>query len=148
VRGLGTVLNIVAILVGSTIGSLLGSRLPKRTADTITDGIGLIVLVVAALNIVAIRDPALQTAVGTGALLIVLGAVILGGLIGSLASLETRFEGVGDWLAKTAHNRVSWKASSPPAFYSSSAPSESSVPSPTGSVMASTNSPSKPCSTA
>jgi uncharacterized membrane protein YqgA involved in biofilm formation len=100
VRGLGTVLNIVAILVGSTIGSLLGSRLPKRTADTITDGIGLIVLVVAAFNIVAIRDAALQAAVGTGALLIVLGAVILGGLIGSLASLETRFEGVGDWLRR------------------------------------------------
>jgi uncharacterized membrane protein YeaQ/YmgE (transglycosylase-associated protein family) len=94
VRGLGTVLNIVAILVGSTIGSLLGSRLPKRTADTITDGIGLIVLVVAAFNIVAIRDAALQAAVGTGALLIVLGAVILGGLIGSLASLETRFEAI------------------------------------------------------
>lgn len=97
-HGLGTLLNVAAILVGATIGTLLGERLPQRTADTITDGIGLIVLVVAALNVVAVRDAGLVAVAGSGALLVVLGAVIIGGLIGSLLRLERRFEDLGDWL--------------------------------------------------
>ena len=99
-RGLGTLLNVVAILLGSLIGALLGERLPQRTADTITDAMGLIVLVVAGLNVVAVRDPALHAAVGTAALLVVLGAVVIGGLIGSLANLEGRLEGLGGWLRR------------------------------------------------
>jgi len=99
-RGLGTLLNVGAILLGSGIGTLLGERLPQRTADTITDGIGLIVLVVAALNIVAVRDEGFTAAVGSSAILVVLGAVVLGGITGSLANLEARTEGLGAWLKR------------------------------------------------
>ena len=34
-RGLGTVLNVVAIAVGASIGTLLGGRLPERLRDTL-----------------------------------------------------------------------------------------------------------------
>ncbi len=88
-----------AILIGSGIGVAVGSRLPERTRDLITSALGLVVLVVAALNIVALTDSAWRADVGEAApLLIVLGSVVLGGVIGSLARIEDRLEGIGGWL--------------------------------------------------
>lgn len=97
--GLGTILNIVTILIGSVLGVLLGHRLPERTRVTVTDALGLVTLVIAGLNVVAINDPAFTDAVGTAApLLIVLGALLIGGIAGSLLRVESRLEGVGRWL--------------------------------------------------
>jgi uncharacterized protein len=101
VVGLGTLINMGAILVGSAIGVALGSRLPDRTRDLITSALGLVTLVVAALNVVAITDVEWQGDVGASApLLIVLGSVVIGGVIGSLLRIEQRLEGVGGWLQR------------------------------------------------
>lgn len=99
--GLGTLINMGAILVGSAVGVALGSRLPERTRDLITSALGLVTLVVAALNVVAITDVDWQADVGSSApLLIVLGSVVIGGVIGSLLRIESRLEGVGGWLQR------------------------------------------------
>ncbi len=97
--GLGTVINVAAILVGASIGVLLGHRLPERTRDTVTDALGLITLVIGGLNVVALRDEEFVLAVGSGVtLLIVLGALLIGGITGSLLSIEARLEQFGGWL--------------------------------------------------
>lgn len=99
--GLGTLINMGAILVGSAVGVALGSRLPERTRDLITSALGLVTLVVAALNVIAITDVDWQADVGSSApLLIVLGSVVIGGVIGSLLRIESRLEGVGGWLQR------------------------------------------------
>jgi uncharacterized membrane protein YqgA involved in biofilm formation len=99
VAGTGTLINVIAILVGSSLGVLIGHRLPKRTRDVVTDALGLVTLVVGALNIVAIRDDAFVAAVGAAwTLLVVLGALVIGGVAGSLLRVEDRLEGVGGWL--------------------------------------------------
>lgn len=90
---------MAAIIVGSGIGVLAGSRLPDRTRDLITQGLGLVVLVVAALNIAALFDADWIADVGSSApILIVLAAVVIGGVIGSLLRIEQRLEGLGGWL--------------------------------------------------
>ena len=61
--GLGTVINVAAILVGASIGVLLGHRLPQRTRDTVTDALGLVTLVIGGLNVVALQDQAFVDAV-------------------------------------------------------------------------------------
>ena len=94
--GLGTALNIVAILVGSAIGVALGHRLPQRTRHVVTDGLGLITLLVAALSAAAILAPEVSEAVGSAGVLIVLGSVLIGGIVGSLLRIEERLEGVGE----------------------------------------------------
>lgn len=95
-RGLGTVVNVVTVLVGSGLGVLLGHRLPTRTRAVVTDALGLVTLLVAALSAKAVTAGALRDAVGSSApVLIVLGSMLLGGIVGSLLRIEERLEGLG-----------------------------------------------------
>ncbi len=105
VIGLGTIINIVAILVGSAIGVALGHRLPQRTRDVVTDGLGLVVLLVAALSAAAVLDPAVRAEVGAAGVLIVLGSVLIGGILGSLLQIEARLEGVGEAIRRRLDGR-------------------------------------------
>lgn len=99
--GTGTLVNVVAILVGSAIGVALGDRLPERTRQVVTDGLGLVVLLVAALSASAVLDPELRAATPSGApVLIVLGSLLVGSIVGSLLRLESRLEGLGSWLRR------------------------------------------------
>jgi uncharacterized protein len=101
VRGTGTLLNMAAILVGSGLGVALRGRLPARTRSTVTDALGLVTLVIGGLNLAALADPDFTAAVGdSGTLLIVLGALLVGGIGGSLLSLEARLEATGGWLQR------------------------------------------------
>lgn len=94
--GLGTVLNVVTVLVGSAAGVAFGARLPERTTRLVTDALGLVTLVVGALNVAALQDADFAAAVGGGAtLLVVLGALLAGGIAGSFARIEHRLEGLG-----------------------------------------------------
>ncbi len=98
-RGAGTVVNVATVLVGSGLGVLLGHRLPQRTREVVTDALGLVTLLVAALSALAVTDAALADAVGTSApVLIVLGSLLVGGIAGSLLSIEARLENFGAWL--------------------------------------------------
>ena len=97
--GVGTVVNVVTVLVGSVLGLLLGARLPTRTRDTVTDALGLVTLLIGALSAAEVTSAALSGAVGSAApVLIVLGSLLLGGIAGSLLDIEARLEGFGDWL--------------------------------------------------
>ena len=97
--GIGTIVNVMAVLVGSSVGLLLGARLPTRTRDTVTDALGLVTLLIGALSAAEVGSAALAGAVGSAApVLIVLGALLLGGIAGSLLDIEARLEGFGGWL--------------------------------------------------
>ncbi|CAN5501603.1 DUF554 domain-containing protein [soil metagenome] len=89
------------MLVGAALGRVLGNRLPVRTRDLVTDGLGLVTLLIAGTSAMAVLDPALADEVGDSApMLIVLGSVLLGGIIGSLLRLESRVEGLGALLQR------------------------------------------------
>jgi uncharacterized membrane protein YqgA involved in biofilm formation len=97
--GIGTAVNVLAVLVGSAIGVLVGNRLPIRTRELVTDGLGLVTLLIATTSAMAVLDEDLEEYVGTSApMLIVLGSVLVGGIVGSLLRLELRLEGLGGWL--------------------------------------------------
>lgn len=105
--GLGTVINVVVILLGSTIGVLLGHRLPERTRDVVTDGLGLLVLLVAALSAAAVLDPSVAPDVGAAGVLIVLGSLLIGGICGSLLRIEQRLEDLGEGIRVGLARRAS-----------------------------------------
>ena len=111
VRGAGTLLNMAAIVVGSGAGVLLGGRLPERTRSTVTDALGLVTLVIGGLNLAALSDDAFTDAVGdSGTLLVVLGALLVGGITGSLLQLEARLEATGAWLQRRLSREGSGEA--------------------------------------
>jgi hypothetical protein len=73
----------------------------------VTDGLGLVTLLIAALSAASISDPAWSEAVGDSApMLIVLGSLLTGGIIGSLLRIEDRLEGFGSWLQGRLHARA------------------------------------------
>jgi uncharacterized membrane protein YqgA involved in biofilm formation len=97
--GVGTLVNVATVLVGSSIGVLTGHRLSERTRDVVTDGLGLMTLLVAALSAASISDRAWHAKVGDSApVLIVLGSLVLGGVVGSIIGIEDALEGFGGWL--------------------------------------------------
>ena len=97
--GIGTLVNVATVLVGSAIGVLTGHRLTEKTREVVTDGLGLTTLLVAGLSAAAINDPAFHDAVGDSApVLIVLGALVIGGVVGSIIGIEDALESFGAWL--------------------------------------------------
>lgn len=99
--GIGTAINAAAVLLGSTLGVLVGHRLPLRTRKVVTDALGLVTLLIAASSALAVADTSLSDAVGDSApMLIVLGALLVGAILGSLARIEDRLEGLGDTLQR------------------------------------------------
>lgn len=99
--GAGTVLNVALILAGSLIGLLLGARLPERTRTVTTDALGLVTLLVAVTSAAAITDASFVAAVSAGGVvLVVLGAMLVGSISGSLLGIEKRLEHFGDHLRR------------------------------------------------
>lgn len=96
--GIGTVTNVVTVAVGALVGLAFGTRIPERTKDLITATLGLVTLVLGLSSAAAMNSDALAAAVGKGGLLVVIGALLLGGIIGSALRIEDRLEGAVGWL--------------------------------------------------
>ena len=102
--GIGTLVNVATVLVGTVIGVLVGHRLTQRTRDVVTDGLGLVTLLIAAVSAASIFDPEWSSAVGDSApMLIVLGSLLIGGIAGSVLGIEERLERFGGWLQRRLH---------------------------------------------
>ncbi|MDQ1355900.1 MAG: uncharacterized protein QOG44_273 [Acidimicrobiaceae bacterium] len=93
-RGLGTIVNVAAVVAGSIIGLLAGSRLPDRMRDTAYNGVGLVVLVLG-----------LQQALASHNFAFPLAAILLGGLVGEAVNIELRLEHLGDGLRRLVERR-------------------------------------------
>ena len=84
--GLGTIINVCAIAIGTALGALLGNRLPQKMRETAMDGLGLLCVVIG-----------LTMAIKTQNILYVMGAVLLGGVTGELLKIERGLERLGDY---------------------------------------------------
>ena len=99
--GLWTIINVLAILIGTAAGILIGNRLSDKTSRVVTDGLGLVVLVLGGLNVISLLDSEFISAVGPGIpLLIVIGAILIGGIVGSGLKIEQRLENFGALIQK------------------------------------------------
>lgn len=97
--GIGTLVNVATIVGGSAIGVLLGSRLPEKTNRTVTEALGLLTIVLGGLNLMSLSDKGFVAAAGAvGTFMIVIFAMLLGAITGSLAGIERRLESFGGWL--------------------------------------------------
>jgi hypothetical protein len=96
---LGTIINVFSILIGAGIGVALGHRLPENISRTLTDALGLVVLVIGGLNLIALTDSSFVAAVSSaGTLLVVLASLVVGSILGSMLKIEQRLSHFGTWL--------------------------------------------------
>lgn len=84
---IGTIINVIAIIMGTIIGRIIKRGIPKSMQETIIQGVAIVVLV---LGI----DMALQTE----NLIYVLLSVVMGTIIGEFLKLEHRLEWLGEKL--------------------------------------------------
>ena len=80
-RGIGTIVNVATVLLGTVIGAVAGSRLPERFRATVLSGIGLMVLVIG-----------VQQALKTDNVVFPLVALIIGAVAGELLRLQERLD--------------------------------------------------------
>ncbi len=85
----GTFINVAAILVGGLVGLLFGARIPERYKQTVISGMGIFT---AAMGMGMFLKSANQ--------LIVLGALILGALLGEWIGIEDWLRRLGETLEK------------------------------------------------
>jgi uncharacterized membrane protein YqgA involved in biofilm formation len=96
VNGLGTVINVATVLVGGLLGVMIGDRLPERMRRTIMQGLGLVTVGVAVVSMEPLFDPD----DGLRRFVILIVAMISGGLVGEGLRLEERLESVGERMRK------------------------------------------------
>ena len=86
----GTLINVATIVVGTVIGVLVGGRLPGGLQQRVLFGLGLVTLVLGIDNALAWRDQPDRL------ILVVLLAVLAGGITGEALRIEDRLQGLGD----------------------------------------------------
>ena len=97
--GFGTLVNIFTIIGGAAIGVLVGGRMSVRTRTLITEVLGLITILGAGSALAPMWSERYTSSLPKGwTLLAILGSLLIGGLIGSALSLETRLDGFGEKL--------------------------------------------------
>lgn len=97
--GSGTLINVLTIIGGASIGVLIGGRMPERMRVLITDVLGLITILGAAITLVPITSDRYINALPEGwPLLAVLASLLIGGVLGSALNLELRLEAFGLYL--------------------------------------------------
>ncbi|MFP4149488.1 MAG: DUF554 domain-containing protein [Nitriliruptoraceae bacterium] len=94
----GTLVNAAAIVVGAGLGTLLGGRLTASIRSTVTDVLGVFVLALGASDAFGAFGGELEQELGTAAVLVILGSLLVGGVLGELLDIEGRLERFGGWL--------------------------------------------------
>lgn len=83
----GTLINCGAIAVGSLVGVAVGSKLPDKMRATVMSGLSLVLAVIGA-----------QMAFETKNVMVVLGAILIGSIVGELLRIQDFLEWMGERL--------------------------------------------------
>lgn len=102
--GLGTIINMGAILLGGVIGRLMGKAIPKRFQDILYMVCGVSTLFIGIggclQHMLVVENGALNT---QGTMMMLL-SLTLGAVLGEWINLEQKLERFGDWLKRKTGN--------------------------------------------
>ncbi len=90
---IGTIINTIAVVIGSLIGLLLHKNLPQKIKDIAFQGIGLCTLLIGMQMALKVQDP-----------LILIFSILIGGILGQAVNLEVQFEKLSNILKKRVNS--------------------------------------------
>ncbi|GAP15121.1 uncharacterized membrane protein, possible Na+ channel or pump [Longilinea arvoryzae] len=90
---IGTLINAGAVIFGSLLGNLLGARIPERVRTTVVSGFGLFTL-----------GYGIQMFIKTQNALVVVGAILIGSLLGEWWQIDQHLANLGVWLEGKFNN--------------------------------------------
>jgi uncharacterized membrane protein YqgA involved in biofilm formation len=106
---MGTVLNILTIVIGGALGVFIGAKISEKLRNLVTDVLGCATIISAADALSAYWDVDLQKSMPKGwVILVLIFSLLIGALIGSALAIEERLETIGEKLK----NRFSKNSSS------------------------------------
>jgi len=96
--GIGVIVNVVAVIVGTAVGLVFGGVISERFRTIAFSAIGLAVTVIgAAIAVGGLADLG-QTELGDYAALVLVGSLVVGSLLGESMRIEHHLERFGHWL--------------------------------------------------
>ena len=102
--GTGTIINVLAIVIGGGIGLVGGKWLNNRTQETLIRGMAVCVLFVAIGGVMSEMLVLENGTITTQGTLMLVISMALGALVGELLNLDGRLEGFGRWLREKSGN--------------------------------------------
>ncbi|MBC7321156.1 DUF554 domain-containing protein [bacterium] len=96
---IGTVINTITVIAGSSVGLLLGNKFSERLQKIAIQSVGLFTLTVGIKMAFGAKD--------INESIVVLISLAIGGIIGELLDIESFLERLGDTLKKKASSNVS-----------------------------------------
>ena len=96
--GLGTLINVVAIVVGGLLGLLFGRFIKDRHRDTLCKACGLSVIFIGAAGAFKGMFSVVDGKIVYGGDFLIIGCLALGALLGEIIDIEGGFERFGAFL--------------------------------------------------
>lgn len=96
--GTGTIINVIAIIIGGMLGVLFGKNLKERHQDTLCKSCGVCVLFIGISGALEGMMKIENGSLASGKTMLIIASLALGSLIGEIINIEDRFESFGEWL--------------------------------------------------
>ena len=96
--GLGTIVNVVAIIVGTLAGILVKSGIPNRIKDILIQALGLSVIMIGVSGTLQGMYKANESgSLDRQYIMVMIFSLVFGGIIGELLNIEDKFDKMGKW---------------------------------------------------
>lgn len=97
----GTIINAVAIILGSLIGILAKKGIPKRVENALNDALGVSILIIGMVGVIkSMITVNTDFSLSDGGSLILIASLVLGAFVGELLGIEVFIEKIGFRLEK------------------------------------------------
>ncbi|MGN1014821.1 MAG: DUF554 domain-containing protein [Butyricicoccus sp.] len=102
--GLGTIINVLCVIVGGVIGMLFGKRLTARFQETLMQATGVCIMFVGIGGAVEQMLSIRQGELTSGGTVMMVVCFAIGSLIGEAVNIELRIEQFGEWIKRKTGN--------------------------------------------
>lgn len=103
-HGLGTVINVAAIVAGGLLGLAFGRFIKERHRDALCKACGLAVLFIGAAGAFKGMFSVVDGKIAYGGDFLIIGCLVLGALLGEIVNIEGAFERFGEFLKRKTHS--------------------------------------------